>query len=272
MEENMIAEIKALKASKRLGQNFMVNESIAGAEAEYARNRNAVELGPGMGMLTEKLCVVANKVFAIEKDHRLFDTLKYRLKCKNLELIHNDFFKVDKKMFSGYDIMVSNIPYNLSSKTISWLSSMHIEGLLCLQKEFVQHMLAKPGANEYSRLSVTTSLSFAAYEIMRVPRNNFYPVPNVDSLVVYLKPRASSPTEAEISVITLIMEHKKKRLKNAIIDSSKGLGISAVEANRLASGLSYADERVFRMSPEEILKVSDLIISSIKPGYKLPIA
>ena len=261
--ESTIERIKELRANKKLGQNFMVNEAIADSESEYALGRNAIEIGPGLGILTKKLCKKARKVLAVERDERLYNILKDDLKCKNAEIICGDFFKQNKKIFSGYEIMVSNIPYNLSSKTISWLSDMHMEALLCIQKEFAEHMLAKPDTRKYSKLSVMSSLMFNIYQIMRVPRNNFYPVPNVDSMLVYLKPKSVEISSKAVEIIGLIMEHKKKTLRNAIIDSRKQLGITNEKAVEIAESVSNSENKVFKLNPDALAKHAEKIASML---------
>ncbi|MDE1870872.1 MAG: ribosomal RNA small subunit methyltransferase A [Candidatus Micrarchaeota archaeon] len=248
--------IRALGARKSLGQNFMVNRQIAAMESEYARDMSVVELGPGLGILTLELCKTARRVVAIEKDERLFNMLGSELKSKKLRLINGDFFSMEKKEFDGIDIMVSNIPYSLSSKTIYWLGSMGIPALICIQREFAEHMLAAPGTRSYSKLSVISALRFRAHLVMEVGANNFYPVPNVDSSLVYLAPKPGIMDEKTASTISLIMGHKKKRLRNAIADSAKSLGISKECARLVSEKIGHADERPFHMDPETILGVA----------------
>ncbi|MCL5099768.1 MAG: 16S rRNA (adenine(1518)-N(6)/adenine(1519)-N(6))-dimethyltransferase RsmA [Candidatus Marsarchaeota archaeon] len=253
MDNDYRQVLKNLRAHKRLGQNFLVNADIAKAEAEYARNRVVVELGPGLGILTRELSAVAKRVIAIEKDKRLFDMLSYDLHARNVTLVNSDFFAADERTFTGAEIMVSNVPYNLSSKVLMWLAGRRLEAVLCLQKEFVEHMLAKPGTRKYSKLSVVSSLQFKVSQMMNVGRNNFYPVPRVDSALVHLgvknvhiEPRASA-------MLALLMEHKKKLVRNAVIDSSKELYLSKEEAARIAGMMRSSNARVFKMGPEELL-------------------
>ncbi len=264
-----VARIKELKSKKKLGQNFLVNGSIAESESEYAKGRAVVELGPGLGILTTELCKRAKSVVSIEKDKRLFEILGNELNCKNTKLINGDFFKQPDKVFKGCEIMVSNIPYNMSSKTIAWLQRMHMEALLCVQKEFAEHMLAEPGTKRYSKLSVITSLSFNAYNMMKVPRNNFYPVPKVDSVILYLKPKAIAISEEALNVITLIMEHKKKLLRNAISDSKSFLGKDYMYAISAVESMGERDSRVFELSPTQLASVSEKVAIAIKEGGKV---
>lgn len=246
------------KANKKLGQNFLINRDIAISEAAHAEDKVVIEIGPGRGILTEELCNVAAKVIAVEKDERLFNYLSSKLQYKNLTLLNKDFFSCtdSELMLDEVDILISNIPYNLSSKVISWLHHNNMEAVLCLQKEFVEHMLAIPGSKNYSKLSVICSLSFKIIEIMKVSRKSFIPKPKIDSQIIYLKPLASSMTEAEDYIINLIMQHKKKLLKNALFDSSKNLNIAKEKLAFFLNKTSLSSERVFTLNPAQILQVA----------------
>ena len=141
-----LKSIKGFKASKRMGQNFLMSTDIARMEASYAERKCVVEFGAGSGILTKELCALAKSVIAVEKDTRLFNILREKLDFPNLKLINSDFFDLGGETFNGCNIMVSNVPYSLSSKTISWLAEKQMEAVLCLQKDFVGHMLARPGS------------------------------------------------------------------------------------------------------------------------------
>ncbi len=241
------------RARKSLGQNFLVSRDIAAAEAKYAKGMSVLELGPGTGILTKELCKTAKRVIAIEKDARLAELVEATVLEKNLTLVNADFFEVDMGAFGKIDIMVSNIPYNLSSKVIYWLSGRNIPALLCIQKEFAEHMSSMPGTKSYSKLSVVSSLRFGVHHVRDVPAGNFQPKPRVDSSLVYLVPKANMLTEKDESAISLIMNHKKKRLANAVADSASALGIGKAEARLIASKMSHSDDRPFKLDPEQIL-------------------
>ncbi|MGC8662760.1 MAG: 16S rRNA (adenine(1518)-N(6)/adenine(1519)-N(6))-dimethyltransferase RsmA [Candidatus Micrarchaeia archaeon] len=250
---------------KKLGQNFLVNTRIAIVEAAHASGKNVLEIGPGHGILTNELCKKAKRVIAVEKDSRLYDELSSLPKKKNLELIRGDFFDVEKGLdLSKIDIVISNIPYNLSSKIIEWLAYSKKEAILCMQREFVEHMLAHKGSKKYSRLSVYAQLSFSMTKIIDVKKGNFRPIPRVDSAIIYLKPKVDGPNYEELKIIGFLMQHKKKELKNAVIDSQKQLGISRGEAQKKGNELDKANERVFKLSPEEILEEARQIAKLIK--------
>ena len=255
--------IKEMHPSKKMGQNFLVNDAVARTEANFGLDRRVLELGPGLGILTRELCWVAKAVVAVEKDPSLCEFLHENMRSKKLKVINSDFFKVDGKELDA-DIMISNIPYNLSSKILGWLGSKQMPAVLCLQKEFVEHMLAKPSQNNYSKLSVFSSLQFSMTYIMDVHANDFYPMPKVNSALVYLRPKKLRISKRSYEVLALLMMHKKKKVRNALIDSSKMLGIEKHSLSGLAEKSSYKDKRPFQMDSEELLAASNEISKLLK--------
>lgn len=259
-EKEMMSAAKAMRASRRLGQNFLMNRNLAKREASYAASKNVVEMGPGLGMLTSELCMVAKSVTAIEKDDRLYALLRSNNDCKNLNLVNADFFSLEKSFFSGIDIMVSNIPYNLSSSVLYWLAGMGIPAVLSMQEEFVSHMSAVPGTRKYSKLSVVTSLSFDVEVIANVPPTYFYPRPKVRSSVILLTPKNRVIGEKELAMISCLMEHKKKKLRNALIDSAGSLCMPKSAVSAIAEKLPMKDTRPFQLTPEGLLAVSEEVL------------
>ena len=247
-----------IKPRKSLGQNFLVNKAVAEAEAEHALDKNVLEMGSGYGMLTKELCKKAKRVVSVELDRNLFAMVKHELKEKNLKLINKDFFKAseDELELKTTDIMISNVPYMLSSKVIEFLARHRLQAVLCLQKEFVEHMVAEPGAKNYSKLSVMFQLGFSHTKLLEVSRGSFVPVPNVDSTVIYLKPRGTTLTEEESGIINAIMQHKKKTLRNAIMDSHRYFGKKGKELELLAASVDEKGERVFKLTPERLLAIA----------------
>ncbi len=250
-------------ATKRyMGQNFLISEAVATAESAHSIGKTVLEIGPGRGMLTKGLCKHAKRVIAVEKDARLFTALKSVLQYRNLKLINKDFFEATESELelSKIDIVIANVPYSMSSKIVMWLREHNIPAVLCLQKEFVEHMLAGEGTRNYSRLSVTCALSFRITEIMKVPRSSFRPVPGVDSEVIFIKPKNTAITPKEDSIINMLMQHKKKMLRNAILDS--GINVT------LYGGIlpeETLQTRVFKMSPERLLAVAKSLHTFQKP-------
>lgn len=261
---DLIVGIGAIRANKKEGQHFLVNKSVAEQEAKYGEGMRVLELGPGLGTLTDELCKNAKEVVAVEKDPRLFEHLKENLERKNLKLIHGDFFDIEQSSIGKVDIMISNIPYNLSSKVLGWLGTAGIPALLCVQKEFAEHMCAHPGSRSYSRLSVMSSLRFRIYSVRNVPSSDFKPKPNVDSAIIYMTPKNSSIDQRSESIITMLMNHKKKTVRNALIDSKQALGTGKEEIDKIMSSSPYKTMRPFQLEPYQILEVADEVASKLR--------
>jgi 16S rRNA (adenine1518-N6/adenine1519-N6)-dimethyltransferase len=251
------------KANKKLGQNFLINKNVAFAEAAHGEDKVVLEIGPGKGILTEELCNVAKNVIAVEKDERLYNYLNSVLHRDNLTLINKDFFDCTKDELSidSLDILIANIPYNLSSKIISWLYEHKLEAVLCLQKEFVEHMLATEGNKSYSKLSVMSALSFKITPMMKVSKKSFFPKPKVDSQIIFIKPKKEVISKKEEEIISLIMQHKKKLLKNAVLDSKENLNLDMERLEKLFIENASYNKRVFKISPERLLNISKELLT-----------
>ncbi len=254
-----------LMPKKSLGQNFLINRKIAEIEAAHAPGKVVLEIGPGYGTLTSELCKKAKKVIAVEIDENLCNLLRNEIKAKNLKIINKDFLAAtsEEMELDAVDIVISNIPYSLSSKTIEFLARNGLQAVLCMQKEFVAHMLAKAGTDKYSKLSVMTQLFFSATKLINVSRGNFRPVPKVDSCVIYLKPKNAAITQEEMKIIGLIMQHKKKTLRNAVLDSHEKMGVDEKRLREIAGAISENELRPFKLEPEELLKIAREIVKMV---------
>ncbi len=256
-----------IRPSKRLGQNFLVDQRVLEREADYARaeGKSVLEVGAGTGNLTEKLAERAEKVVAVEKDERLIPALQERLQgFENVEIVCADFLEMNKNQLQGFDRIVSNVPYSISSPFLFKLLDIEFElAVLCLQKEFVERMVAKHGEKQRSRLSVTTQLQFEVEVLERVSRGAFRPVPKVDSKIILLKKRGVGIGEFAEKVILALFQHKNKKVANALIDSASVLGVTREEL-RSALKSAFNNERVFNLSNEQVLSLSDELEKQLK--------
>ena len=190
---------------RSMGQNFLVKQKILPkivAAAELTPTDTIVEIGPGLGILTEELAKKAGKVVAIEKDKRLAEALESRITNHELwrekvTIINQDALKIHNSEFiihnSGFKV-VANIPYNITSAVIrKFLEADNKPGLMVLmvQKEVAERICAKPG--EMSLLSVSVQF-YAEPEIVRIVKNtSFFPKPEVDSAIIKLKVKSKIP-------------------------------------------------------------------------------
>ncbi|WP_433746095.1 16S rRNA (adenine(1518)-N(6)/adenine(1519)-N(6))-dimethyltransferase RsmA [Falsibacillus pallidus] len=205
---------------KSLGQNFLIDPNILRKITEFAGltdQTGAIEVGPGIGALTEHLARSSKKVLSFEIDQRLLPILADTLSpYDNVKIIHEDILKADVKTlvaqeFEGIsDLMVvANLPYYVTTPIILKLLSDRIplRGIVVmLQKEVADRISAKPGTKEYGSLSIAIQYYTKAETVMIVPKTVFMPQPNVDSAVIRLttldKPAADVVDEDFFFLVT----------------------------------------------------------------------
>lgn len=193
-----ILERHGIRLKKKWGQNFLVDENILHkvvSAAQVAAGDRVLEIGPGIGALTQKLAHIASYVISIEIDGRLLPVLKDTLReYDNVEIIHQDAMDVDYGSLCrpGPLKLVANLPYNVATPLFyRWLKEYRhcFSALVCmLQKEVAQRVVALPGSKEYGTLSVICQFAADAEIVFDVPRTVFFPRPDVSSAVVRLMP------------------------------------------------------------------------------------
>jgi len=193
-----ILEKYNLYAKKIYGQNFLIDENILRkiiSISEITKDDGVIEIGPGIGALTEHLCINAQKVVAYEIDRRMIEVLNNELKYDNLKIIEKDILKVDKIIDEYLKdckrvVVVSNLPYYITTPIISklLLTEPDIEEMyLMVQKEVGLRLSGSPKSKDYNALSVFISYMGKCKIEFDVSRNCFMPVPNVDSVVISIK-------------------------------------------------------------------------------------
>lgn len=185
---------------KSLGQNFLIDPNILLKITSYAgltKETGVIEIGPGIGALTEHLARASKKVVAFEIDQRLLPVLADTLSSyQNIHIIHEDILKANvldviQQHFSGItDLMVvANLPYYVTTPILLKLleENLPLRGLVVMmQKEVANRISAQPGTKDYGSLSIAVQYYTKAEQVMTVPKTVFMPQPNVESAVVRL--------------------------------------------------------------------------------------
>ncbi len=213
--------------NKRFGQNFLCNRAILNRiidGADINGNDRILEIGPGLGVLTEALAERAHSVRAVEIDSGLVRYLRERFRdIKNIEIIHADFLKYRGE--GEFTKSVSNLPYYCSSEILfRTATEYHMDVFAMLQREMADRIVSKPGSRSYGALTVTLSRYYETVLLFNVNRNSFYPQPDVTSSFVRLTRRDdSSLIEGEIELFQRIVRAafwgRRKKLLNALSDS-----------------------------------------------------
>ena len=244
----------------RLGQHFLNDRSVIErivSFAEIKREDRVLEIGPGTGILTAALAARAGCVYAVEVDPDLAAQLLGR--APNVQVINADALTV---VLPDYNKIVSNLPYQISSKISYRLLSRPFElAVLMFQKEFAERMMALPGSKDYGRLAMISGF-FCQIEILEgVPRSAFRPVPEVDSLIVRLRPRADRP-EVDPGVfmrlVDTLFRNRRKKVK-------KGLAAFGVDREIMAElDAAQLDGRPEDLAPDEVAGIARVICNHKK--------
>lgn len=221
--------------SKKLGQNFLINEAIVDGIVDAAAikpGEAVLEIGPGIGTLTQGLAEAGAQVTAIELDRKLLDVLAKTLQgYDNVRVVHGDILRIDISReipVKKYKV-VANLPYYITTPIIMKFLEEHlpVELLVTMvQKEVAQRMVAAPGTKDYGALSVSVQYYTQPEIMFLVPPQSFMPPPAVESAVIRCTVRSEPPVDVKderlfFRVVKAAFGQRRKTLANAL----KGGGI-----------------------------------------------
>ncbi len=253
MNVDMATQVKALlhrsgfKARKRLGQHFLVNKDILEcivSTAELSYEDVVIEVGPGLGILTERLAEMVNEVIALEIDGRLVNILRRKLASfPNIRIIHADILTVAPKQLLEHCLakpelsrnykVVANLPYYITSPVVRHFLEASLKPSLMVvmvQKEVGEAIAAPPG--KMSLLGVRTQFYSKPAIIRYVSADSFYPPPKVDSVILRLDiyprpPIEVSNVEGFFDIVNCGFSAPRKQLRNVL---AKAIGLSGSQA------------------------------------------
>ncbi|MHA5216144.1 16S rRNA (adenine(1518)-N(6)/adenine(1519)-N(6))-dimethyltransferase RsmA [Oenococcus oeni] len=219
-----------LHASKRLGQNFLIDLNVLQEIVQGAAigpDDTVIEIGPGIGSLTEQLAKAAKQVVAYEIDKKLIPILSETLRpYKNVKIVNRDILKADFSIFAKNQSLkiVANLPYYITTPILFYLlnSSLNFKSVtVMMQKEVAARLQAGVGSKDYGELSLAIQYRVNVEIILPVTRKSFMPSPNVDSAVVQLTPKEnfqSFPHEETLfKIIKASFAHRRKSLVNNLL-------------------------------------------------------
>ncbi len=251
---------------KRLGQNFVVDSALLRrmiSHASVGEEDVVLEVGAGLGFLTNLLSRECKRVVAVEVDPKLTRILREQLHgLQNVDLIEGDILSLSVPPFNK---VVSTPPYSISSPLLFWLLERRFDcAVLTFQKEFADRLDASVGSKDYGRLTVTTYYRAEVELLDYVPREMFYPPPDVDSMVVRLRPRGPpfqvEDEETFLELVRTLFTQRNKKVRNAVIPLLHKRGIKGGNAVGLADSLPFHDKRVRRLAPEDFGTLANEIV------------
>ena len=225
---------------KSLGQNFLIDDGFLSRIVEGAspdKGDRVLEIGPGMGFLTEKLAAAAGSVTAVELDETLCTILKEVFaEEEHIEILHEDALKLDfaalaeRTVQKGFDRpfkIVANLPYYITTPLLFYFLDHReywSEMVIMVQKEVAERVVASPGGKDYGVLTLMTAFDADAEILLHVPASAFEPRPSVDSAVLRLVRRDAPPfavtdKKAFRSLVKAGFGQRRKTLSNALKNS-----------------------------------------------------
>ena len=270
---------KSFRTKKRLGQNFLVDASTIQAildNANISKEDTIIEIGAGVGFVTEQLVKHAKRVIAIELDESAIKELK-KIPCDNLEIIHQDILKTDLSDLTSEKVkVVANIPYYITSPIIAHLlgeiddlnnknRNIISEIILMVQYEVAQRIVAteQSPSKQYGLLTILSQFWAECEIVKKVGRKSFYPSPKVDSALVKLtvseKPRLKLSNYAHFrKTIKAAFSQRRKNIKNCLLSGgfsreSIQKSLENLEISENTRGETISIEKFGELS-EELLK------------------
>jgi 16S rRNA (adenine1518-N6/adenine1519-N6)-dimethyltransferase len=265
-----------VRPSKKLGQSFLKNRTIARdivTAANITKHDSVLEIGGGLGILTEAIAQEAGQVYVIEISPGLARALHDLFgENRNVNIIEGDALTAT---FPEVTKIVSNLPYSISSEiTFRLLRELKFEqAVLMYQKEFAKRLYAEPRTQDYSRLTINIKYLADVEHIMDVPATQFYPVPAVDSVVVIMKHRTRG-TRAKSDyifhwMVTGLYSYPNKNLRKALGIWFRNMGVDKKLAesviNRCHGSLNI-DDRLRTISVDRLVVLADSVLELIEGG------
>jgi len=257
-ETRQILRIHGVVPKKKLGQNFLVDKEALCRMVSYAaidKRDIVLEIGAGLGFLTELLADKARRVIAVEIDPKIIGVLEIRLSSReNVTVLQGNILKIDVPAF---DKVVSTPPYSISSPLLLWLLEKDLKrAVLAFQEEFAKKLVASPGSADYGYLAVATYYRGEVELLDAIPRDAFWPQPRVGSVIVRFAPRKPPfPLEDEslfFDLTRMLFTQKNRKMRNAILPFFSKRGIPKSRASELADTLPFGYRRPRELTPEEI--------------------
>lgn len=273
---------------KSLGQNFLIDQNILGkivGAADLDKSKGALEIGPGIGALTEKLAQQAGRVAAVEIDQRLLPILEEVLEpYPQVHVIHGDVLKLDLHALFANEFkacekvsVVANLPYYVTTPILMKLleAGLPLENIVVMiQKEVAERMAARPGGKEYGSLSIAVQYYSEPELVCIVPHSVFIPQPNVESAVIRLKVRSAPPVAVTeeaffFEVVQAAFAQRRKTISNNLKSRFfPGEGRERLESLLAEAGIEPA-RRAETLSLEEFAKLSNTLHAAGIGGSKL---
>ncbi len=266
-ETKQLLRINRISPNKLLGQHFIIEPAINRKLCQYASltaSDVVLDAGAGFGFLSRILAKKCKWVIAVEKDTQIVKVLREQVKnIENVAVIEGDVLKTALPQFNK---VIAAPPYYLSSNLITWIFEHKVDcAVLILQQEFANRLVASVGSEDYGWLTVVTYSLTNVGLLDSVPKNRFYPQPEVNSIIVNLSSWSKKPFPIKDEsfferMVKWLFTQRNKKLAKAITPFLKNnLQLSKQDVERTVSSLPFAEKRVRELSPKDFGEVANAL-------------
>ena len=271
-EVNLVLNQLQLRPQKRLGQNFLIDNNVLQkiiSLSEITKNDIVLEIGPGLGSLTEFLVKKAKKVYAIEIEPLFCTYLSEKLSIySNIEIINDDVLKIE---IPKHNKVVSNIPYTITGSIFEkvFFNRNPPSGILIIEKSIANRIFFTENYKTFSRISVTVNAFMKPVLKFEVSRNSFYPPPKIDLSLIKIIPKDNQNSFLSeektilffLKFIAGIMPYKNKNILNALQIFFKANNVDKYSKEKISQIIkqkNFDNKKVFTFEIEEFIELSKL--------------
>ena len=261
-----------IRPKKNLGQNFLIDKNIAKKiiiESELSVNDVILEIGPGLGVLTEFLVEKVNKIYAVEIESKFCTYLSEKFsEWDNFKIINGDILKIK---LPKCDKVVSNIPYSITGPLLEkvFFKQNPPQGIITVEKNIAQRIFFKENYKNFSRITITLNSFMEPVSKFNISRNCFYPTPNVDLALIKIKPKdninpfllKNDNKNFFLKFVAGIMPYKNKNIANAL---KLYLGNDKEKILQILRKNNFKNNKIFSLKIEDFIELSKLFINSKK--------
>ncbi len=264
-----------VKPNKKLGQNFLVDKNIALkviSESNISEDDVILEIGSGLGALTEELVKLHNKIYSYEIDFKFFQYLKKKFsKNKNLILYNEDILKAD---IPSHNIVISNIPYSITGAIIEkvFYNENPPRGVLIIEDSIAERIFSKNEYKKFSRITVSFNAFMEPIKKYKISRFNFIPTPKIDLALIIVKPKddidlfllADKERKFFLKFVAGIMPYKNKNIVNALslfVKNEDLANFSKKDIYNYIKDTKNMDKKIAQLKVDEIVDLCKSIFN-----------
>ncbi len=241
------------------GQNFLNSETVSAAlvEAGEMDGQKTLEIGPGLGMITDKISEKTDELLLVENNGNLAEYIEREF--PEAEVLNQDFLDLELDDLE-IERVVSNIPFQISSDIIEKLGKAQVQSALIVQEKLADKVVAEPGDKNFGISTIRAQYYFVPVKLRNISSASFYPEPEVDASILKLFPNKQrheiEDEEQFFEVAKGLFTHKRKKLRNAFVDARHILGFEKEVAKQMRDDIPYSEERVINLDVKKLSEVA----------------